>query len=397
MRIAFVIPYFYPALQYGGQPKSCYDLARALVERGHTVTVLTTDSAGSSRLALNGLAPTTHDLNGIKVFYYRNLSNRLAFRHRLFLPYGLFRDIGARLTGYDVVHMHELRSTLTVAGFKAAQRLGMPYVLSPHGGLRHLGKPVAKRVFDAVYGQSILDHASLIFAVSPLEEKEAAAFKIEASRIRVIPNTIFPQDYTVLPKQGTFRSRWSIKETKVVLFIGRLHWIKGADLLIEAFSSLLKSSPDTHLVVAGPDDGQLRQLEQLAERLQIRNRITFPGYLDHEAKLAALADADVVTIPSRSEIFAILALEALMCGTPVLLSSACGLSPMPPRDLGVQHFQSGDANDLKGQLLELLSTGHRRPSLEEMRRFVSLEFSPSRIAKSAESAYLEAIAGVKSH
>src|SRR5262249_53240753 len=131
---------------------------------------------------------------------------------------------------------------------------------------------------------------------------------------------------------------------------------------------------------------------QLAERLRIQNRITFPGYLDHDAKLAALVDADVLTIPSRSEIFAILALEALMCGTPVLLSSACGLSPMPPHECGVQQFQSVDAGDLMRQLLEILSGRQRRPSLEETRAFVSQEFSASRIAQSAESAYVEAAA-----
>src|SRR5262245_44590982 len=305
MRIAFVIPYFYPALQYGGQPKSCYDLARALVERGHSVTVLTTDSAGSSRLPSNTLAPALQDLYGIKVLYYPNISNHLAFRHRLFLPFGLFRDMRTRLADHDVVHIHELRSTLTVSAFRAAQRLKMPYVLSPHGGLRRLGKPAVMRLLHGVYGQSILAHASFVFAVSPQEEKEAVAFGVSASRIRLVPNTIFPKDYLVLPKRGTFRSRWSIEARNVVLFVGRLHWIKGADILVHAFSALLKSSPNTHLVVAGPDDGQLRELQQLAERLRIQNRITFPGYLDHDAMLAALVDADVLAIPSRSEIFAI--------------------------------------------------------------------------------------------
>ena len=80
-----------------------------------------------------------------------------------------------------------------------------------------------------------------------------------------------------------------------------------------------------------------------------------------------------------------------MCGTPVLLSSACGLSPMPPRDRGVQQFQAGDVDDLKRQLLELFSARQRRPSLEEMRRFVSEEFSPSMIAQTAETAYTEAV------
>src|SRR6187431_198526 len=98
MHIVFVIPYFYPALQYGGQPKSSYDLSRALTRRGHRVTVLTTDSGGRSRLPLKKGKTTGENLDGIQVFYYPNLSNYLAFRHRLFLPPGLFRNMRRHLS-----------------------------------------------------------------------------------------------------------------------------------------------------------------------------------------------------------------------------------------------------------------------------------------------------------
>src|SRR4030095_10843657 len=102
MRVAFVIPYFYPALEYGGTPRSAYELARELVRRGHDVKVITTDSGGSSRLSfdVSGADPNTRDL---KVFYYRNLSNYLAFRHRLFFPLRLFSNILSHLEHCDVV------------------------------------------------------------------------------------------------------------------------------------------------------------------------------------------------------------------------------------------------------------------------------------------------------
>src|SRR6516164_6902161 len=74
LRITFVIPHFYPALEYGGQPRAAYELARALVKIGHHVKVLTTDSGGKSRLAKSG----RQNVDGIEVVYYRNLSNRLA-------------------------------------------------------------------------------------------------------------------------------------------------------------------------------------------------------------------------------------------------------------------------------------------------------------------------------
>ena len=92
MRLVFVIPYFYPAWQYGGQPRSCYELARILVQRGHRVNVLTTDSAGASRLKRPPAQPGRGVMiDGIEVFYYRNLSNHLAYRHRFFWPVEFFR------------------------------------------------------------------------------------------------------------------------------------------------------------------------------------------------------------------------------------------------------------------------------------------------------------------
>jgi len=367
MRIAFVIPYFYPALQYGGQPKSCYELARALVRRGHLVTVLTTDSAGKSRLQLEAGPVSRRNVEGIDVCYYRNLSNYFAFRHRLFLPVALFRDIRRQVVGCDILHIHELRSTVTIAAYNAARTLRLPYVLSPHGGLIHHGKQLAKQVFDSFYGRSILEHACMLAVVSPREKEDARAFNVDASRVRLLPNTVFPEDYVRLPPPGGFRDRWSIGTGRLVLFLGRLHWIKG------------------------PDDGQERKLRQMVAIDKIQHRVTFTGYLDHETKLQALMDSDVLAIPSRNEIFAITALEALMCGVPVLLSSVCGFAPMPPAECGVRQFQAGNVRELERQLNQMVFEERIKPDIEITRDFIFREFSAAAVAEKAESLYGEAI------
>src|SRR5262245_659048 len=192
MHIAFVIPYFYPALQYGGQPKSCYDLARALSRRGHKVTVLTTDSGGLARLQLDGGKPARRNFDSIEVLYYPNLSNYLAYHHRLFLPLGLFHDVRRPFAPYAIAHVHELRSPPTVAAYNAARKLQLPFILSTHGGLQWLGKRTAKFFFDKMWGQSILRHATKLIAVSPREEEDARDFGAKPEQIRVLPNIIFP-------------------------------------------------------------------------------------------------------------------------------------------------------------------------------------------------------------
>jgi glycosyltransferase involved in cell wall biosynthesis len=336
MRIAFVIPYFYPALQYGGQPKSAYDLARALARRGHRVTVLTTDSAGHSRIRPSTAVATPQNVEGIEVFYYPNLSNYLAYYHRLFLPLGLFRNMRRHLAKCDVVHVHELRSLTSVAAYRAARKLHLPLVLSTHGGLKWLGKRTAKFFFDKLWGQSIMHGAAKLIAVSPLEQQDARAFGAKPDQVRLLANVVFPEDYSSLPQPGGFRQRWNIRDNKIVLFLGRLHWVKGADLLVDALATSSGSSSKVHLVIAGPDDGQERELRRKLEGTDLENRTTFTGYLDHAEKLQVLVESSVVVIPSRSEVFAITALEALLCCKPVVLSSACGLFPMPGNDEKLQ-------------------------------------------------------------
>lgn len=382
MNVVFVIPYFYPAWQYGGQPRSAYELARALVHRGHHVKVLTTDSAGDSRLPSGRQV-----IDGIEVIYYRNLSNRLAFRQRIFWSPALFREVTHQLANADLLHIHELRSTLTVAAHRAAMSLKVPYVLSTHGGLRHLGRRGIKVVFDRLWGSRILADAASVIAISPIEDSEARSMGVAPSRIDALPNMIATQEYDSLPAPGTFRNRWKLGSQPIILFLGRLHWIKGADVLVEAFRELADSG--ARLIVAGPDDGQERELRQKVSLLGLQDRVSFPGYLDHEKKLEAFVDANVLVVPSRSEVFAITAIEALASGCPVLMSDVCGLHPKPGAAEGLLEFRNEDVPDLAARLRAALNDASLRESAACGRKFVELNFSAESISEKAERIYLK--------
>jgi glycosyltransferase involved in cell wall biosynthesis len=384
LKIAFVIPYFYPAWQYGGQPRSAYELARGLVQNGHCVKVVTTDSAGTDRV-FKGSETERRDIDGVETVYYRNISNYLAYHHRLFCPIEFFRHVQDELRGFDIVHIHELRSTLTVPAYKAANRLGLPYVLSPHGGLRRLGKSMIKYAYDGVWGKHVLEHAAVLFAISPAEQNEAERFGVSAERINCIPNAIDLSAYTVLPAAGEFRSRWNITADNILLFVGRLHWIKGADLLVRAFAKIHRLRSDVHLVLAGPDDGQEPELRRLIQAMRLQNNVTLTGFLDEKAKRLAYADSQLLIVPSRSEVFAITALEGLLCGTPVLLSSACGLYPLPAA--GICTFESESVDALLLQIQKMMSYKQTCRDVGAWREFVSRHFSVRSVASKAEMAY----------
>lgn len=388
MKITFAIPYFYPAWQYGGVPRSAFELARGLARRGHSVRVLTTDSAGETRIR-DLEQNQERNVEGIDVYYCRNVSNALAYHQRVFWSPEFARQIRKRMTNTDVVHVHELRSTTSIFAFRAAQRARMPYALSAHGGLKHLGKRMAKAAFDSLWGNQIMAHAAAFIAVSLIEEREAQTFGVESRRIRRLANALDLEAYHDLPPREAFRSRWRIEAGTVILFLGRLHWVKGADLLVEAFQKARQQQGDIHLVVAGPDEGQETHLQKRIQALHLDQSVTFTGFLNDSQKIEALTGSDVLVVPSRSEVFALTAIESLACGTPVIMSSACGLYPMPSEEQGIRTFESENVDDLTDKLLGMAGRKPFRHNVAAGRDFVFREFSPDVIAAQAEGIYGE--------
>jgi hypothetical protein len=107
-------------------------------------------------------------INGIQI-HFHCCSDVLASRYRIFWSPAFFRGIFPRIRGSDIVHVHELRSMTSVSAYRAAARAHVPYVISPHGALKHLGKKLAKTAFDTLWGNRILAKAAALIAVSPVE------------------------------------------------------------------------------------------------------------------------------------------------------------------------------------------------------------------------------------
>jgi glycosyltransferase involved in cell wall biosynthesis len=387
MRITFVIPYFYPALGYGGAPRLAYDMARALVRRGHNVTVLTTDAGGEQRISSDVVARIhSLGLDGMRVHFYKNLSNGLAYHQRLFFPLEFFRHIRLRLRETDIVHIHDLRSFLSVASHHAARSAGKPYVLSPHGGLQRLGKKGLKTGFDFLWGRRILRDTSALCAISPLEEHDAAMYGVPRQRIYPFPPGIDADLYRNLPRRGEFAARWNLQSRRIVLFLGRLHWIKGADVLIEAIDHL-REIADLNVVIAGPDDGAESQLKALVNSKGLQKKVIFTDFLDDDQKLKALVDSELVVVPSRKEGFPLTVLEAMASQTPVILTSACDFGDWVQRQPSLVLFRSEDAEDLARNLKTALCHPKDDNTLRDARNFVFDHFSLDALAARAERLY----------
>jgi len=325
VRILHAISSFPPAYSYGGPVKSSYDLCVHLAERGHEVVVFTTDVLdGRNRLNYSG-NPT--ELDGICVYRFRNVSNRLAHMNIPIAP-GVAFGIKREISRFDVISLHEYRSFMAATIALFAENENVPFLLHPHGSItKGYGKQALKSIYDRVIGKRILASASRFIAVSNMEAGQFVNSGQPKNRIEIIPNGIDMSPYQHLPKRGSFRARYAIKEEeKVVLYLGRLHEIKGLDLLVHAYAMLVKEVAGTRLVIAGPDEGVLKPLKKLAISLGVADRVLFTGPLYGTRKTEAYVDSDVYVLPSRYEIFGNTVLEAMACGTPTIVTDSCGLA-----------------------------------------------------------------------
>jgi polysaccharide biosynthesis protein PelF len=114
-------------------------------------------------------------------------------------------------------------------------------------------------------------------------------------------------------------------ERPTVAFVGRLHPIKGIDTLIEAVAIARRDVPDIRLEIVGPGDRYRRTLEALGARLGVDDALIFHGFVEVSEKLRVLRSAHVSALLSQSEGLPMAALEAMACGTPVVLSHGCHL------------------------------------------------------------------------
>ena len=330
--VLHVTPYSGRAWAYGGIPRLAQAMARNLAGRGHQVTVCTTDVCDAeSRLEPEGSTarrfaawPPMQDEDGVTLRVFPNVSNRLAYHQQAFAPIGLASFLKAHARSFDVAHLHACRNLPAVIAARRLREAGVPYVLAPNGTAPNIeSRRLAKRAFDLVVGDGVTRHASRVLAVTDAERRQLLEAGVNAERIRVVPNPLDLTEFDRPPARGAFRARYRI-EGPLVAFLGKITPRKRVDLLIRAFALL--SQTDTTLVIAGNDMGAAAAAVKTADAIGVARRTRFVGLLRGRERLELLMDADVVVYPSEHEIFGLVPLEALLVGTPVVVTddSGCG-------------------------------------------------------------------------
>ncbi len=385
MNILHVVPFFEPAWAYGGTPRTVTELCHALKERGHNITVLTTDAFD----ARSRIHPSHETLKGIEVFRLRNLSNYLAWHNQAFLPIGFASFLRNRLQEFDTVHLHTLRTALNVLAHRYAAKYGIEYVLSGHGSVsRIVRRRSLKAIFDWVAGERLLRDASRLIAQSNVEKSEYETAGVPGSKIAIVFNGVDSSTYEKLPSPGSLAKSLGLDGKRLVTYLGRLSPGKGLDDLLTAFRDIARGNDDFVLIIAGPDDGYRARLMRLARQLSISDRVFFPGFVAMPEKLSLFVDSDLIVYPASHESFGLVPVEALLCGTPIVVSRDSGCGELIERAQAGITFPSGNVSLLREAILTSLKEDQAiREMVRRGRDFVVQQLNWNRIAEEMEQIY----------
>jgi glycosyltransferase involved in cell wall biosynthesis len=342
LRILQVVPSYYPAVRYGGPIRSVHALSAALVGRGHSVSVFTTNVDGDQNLDVPVGVPVP--LDGVQVSYFSVPALR-----RLYWCPSLGRRLKEVIREFDVVHLHSVYLWPTFRAARIAHDAGVPYIMSPRGMLvrdviRRKSRFVKSAWIHLVERRS-LSGAAALHVTAPLEGEEIRAMGFQLPRTVCIPNGVaFPGPS---PHRGS--GIFADLPRPYALFLSRINWKKGLDRLLMAWREV----PELHLIIAGNDDeGYEQVLKRTAAESGLLDRVHFVGPVSDQDKWPLYRNAELFVLPSYSENFGNVVAEAMAMGCPVVVTPEVGLASLV-RQAGAGIVTDGEPQPLARAIREL--------------------------------------------
>jgi glycosyltransferase involved in cell wall biosynthesis len=387
MKILQIIPGYIPAGFASGTIGPTHSLNRALVKQGVDVTVFTTNIDGATTIDV----PLNEevDIDGVKVFYFP-----ITFR-----PWQYARDMRKTLAkqamNYDLIHISGAFLSESFFGSYYARKYKKPYIISPHGSFMIdplSRKALKKKIYINLFEKRILKNAQAIHFTIEKEKEDYIKAGFPLKKALIIPNGISIENYET-SAGGPFRKKFGIdNDKKIILFLGRIHPIKGLDTLIDACAIVFASEPNAILVIAGPDEnGYKKIIEAQILKNDIRDRVIFAGVVSGDDKNYMFKDGDVFALTSYSENFSMATIEAMQYGLPVVITEEVGVSPyIKQSDAGIVVKKT--ATETANAILKILSD---KNSAEIMgtngMNLVKKEFDSNSVAKRFFEAYKKII------
>lgn len=295
----------------------------------------------------------------------------------------------------DIVHVNFDIPPGPFAGLCYAKYKSKPLVVSYRGdwdgSYGSLLRQISVNLFNKSLVRSLLDSADLIISPTKSFINESSQLRRVREKCIVIPNGVCLDEYQTTYSKEECREILNIpQEKKILLYMGSLYPHKGPNVLIKAMVHVVKQYPDTLLLIGGAGIIEI-ELKQLVKELKLQDNIEFLGFVSGKCKVYYYKASDLFVLPSFTESFGNVNLEAMVSGLPIVASNVGGIPDVVIDGINGLLSIPGNPADLAEKILHMLDSKTLRDSFGKTGEKLSKEYSWDKIADLTKKAYAEVL------
>jgi D-inositol-3-phosphate glycosyltransferase len=390
MRIAMISYHTSPLAPLGGKHSGgmnvyVRELSAEMGRQGHQVDIFTRGVEASEQELGRGARLITIKAGPANEIDIRDLPKYIDEFAQGILDFARTQDVE-----FDLIHAHYWMSGLAGRQLKATWNVPMVLMFHTLGLVKNriaaLGE---KESAERIRGERIaMAAADYVVAATPAERADLQwLYELHSDKVRVIPPGVDLERFKPMPKAVARVEIRVPEDSKLVMFVGRLEALKGIDTLIRAVYPLVTAghrwATKLRVQIIGGDVSetldvlgtQLDRLRELSRELGVQDQIDFLGSRRQSELPAYYGAADVVVMPSYSESFGMVALEAMACARPVVASRVGGLKYLVRDGETGYHVREGKSEELVARLTELLADKSKLEMMGQVARKEAEQYS----------------------
>ncbi|AZO94126.1 glycosyltransferase family 4 protein [Halocella sp. SP3-1] len=382
----------YPPLSHGGLARHVQDLSEALVKQGHKIYVIT---QGNAKMSEDDI------VNGVRVIRTTpvTISGNNFVDNILHLNFQMTEktiELMEQIGDIDLIHGHDWLVFWVSKVFKHSLRKPLLYTIHATEFGRNQGiYNNMQRYINDLEWYACFEAWKVVVCSRYMANEVKNLFQLPDDKVATIANGVNEENYLLDRNQSfdvnDFKNTYASLNENIVFYVGRIVREKGIQILLQSVPEILSVEPSTKFVIAGKGP-HLDNLKAQADYLGVADRIYFTGFISDEERNKLYQIADVAVFPSIYEPFGIVALEAMVTKTPVVVSNVGGLAEFVEDDKNGLMVNPNNPHQLAGAILELIRNKEKSKEIAARGyRMVKEEYTWEEIASKTAALYEDVI------
>jgi len=383
LKICLITPAYFPAISYGGPINSVKLIAEELVKLGNKVSVFT------SAFGLDENKSKKEIINRVEVYYFKYFIFK-----RWIISFSLLKELWKQRNNFDIFHINLIWDPISwLSGFllSLSER---KIIISPRGTVeKELIRGhnyFLKKIVYYLFLRFIFNKTTGFHFSSQREREKFFEFTKINKNFKIVYNPFYFEEFDKKIDKNLLK-KFNLLDKRYILYFGRISWKKRIELLIEAFNELTKEIKDFYLAIIGSSEKDyFERLKKKIEAFNLDDKVILFGETIYgDEKIVLYQNAHFFVLPSISENFGYVVLEALASRVPVIVSDGVALKDI------VEKYKVGlvfkDKTELVSEMKNLTNENfynQLKKNLENSLELIKEEFLLQKLAKEILSFYL---------